>query len=585
MKSKTEQIELDLSNRIYQLETIQEISLAISSTHDINAIIQTILQSIMGTLGVTRGAVLLYDERSKTLRVQASKGLGGGKLSIDLMKSDETWLAQRTRVISTADRENDRVRKFFDKNTHKIDSLSAMIWSPLAVRNKLLGVISLGEKLGLKEYGIDDYSFITTMSGQAAQALENAKSYQIIEQSRKELDKKLYEQSTLYEVSKSLIGTLDLSVLLNQILLMSIGITGAKTGLIFLFDEGESVLVLKKAKGFDESPEGSVRLSVDAEFRDWILNEKGKPFRLPSKGSSSPIDRFLYQNKEETAKIEPVLFVPMLGKDGLVGLMSLGNKLLAGKYEQDEIDLLGTIANQASLAVENARLYENVIDARDRESRIRNIFQKYVPKDVVDEVLKHKDDSMLVGENKEVTILISDIRGFTSITERLSPEKVVQMLNEYFAEMIDVVVNSGGIIDKFMGDALMAFFGAPMSYGNDAERAVTASIEMIERLNELNIRRRAREEEEIRIGIGLSTGSVVVGNIGSEMKMEYTVIGDDVNLTSRIEKLTKDYPNQILVSRSTYEKVKDCIRAKKLKPVQVRGKSAPVQIYQVEGRR
>ena len=216
------------------------------------------------------------------------------------------------------------------------------------------------------------------------------------------------------------------------------------------------------------------------------------------------------------------------------------------------LNLLSTIAYQASVAIENAGLYEDVVESRNREGRIRNIFQRYVPREVVDEVLKRKDDSMLAGEEREVTILLSDIRGYTTITERLSPEQVVWMLNEYFAEMIDVVFAHGGVVDKFMGDALMAFFGAPVSYGDDCRRALIVALEMVERLDQLNRRRLERGEEEIKIGIGISTGRVVAGNIGSDKRMEYTVIGDDVNLTSRIEDLTREYPNGILISQSTY---------------------------------
>lgn len=274
----------------------------------------------------------------------------------------------------------------------------------------------------------------------------------------------------------------------------------------------------------------------------------------------------------------------MVGKGGLVGMMTFAKKLLKGDYSEDDVNLLRTIAYQASVAIENAELYEDVVESRNREGRIRNIFQRYVPKEVVDEVLKRKDDSMLAGEEREVTILLADIRGYTSITERLSPEQVVWMLNEFFAEMIDVVFEHGGVVDKFMGDAIMAFFGAPVSYGDDCKRAVMVGLEMVERLDQLNRRRLERGEEEIKIGIGISTGRVVAGNIGSDKRMEYTVIGDDVNLTSRIEELTKEYPNGILISQSTYDQAKDFVKVEKLKPVKVKGKAAPVQIYRVKGR-
>jgi adenylate cyclase len=401
--------------------------------------------------------------------------------------------------------------------------------------------------------------------------------------SQESLVRRIAELNSLNEVGRVINSTLNLSEALNFILKKALEFSRASSGFLALFSGDRlelSVAINVKIKDVEKK----VSLSTDEKFIGWMLKELGRPFLVSEKKNHLPLREFLTRNIKEMSSLNPTLFVPLVGKGGLVGMMAFGEKSSKRDYAQDEINLLRTFAHQASVAIENAKLYEDVVEARNREVRIRNIFQRYVPKEVVDEVLRRKDDSMLVGEERRVTVLISDIRGYTSITERLKPEQVVWMLNEYFAEMVEIVFKHGGIVDKFMGDSIMAFFGAPISYGDDARRAVSVGLEMIDKLNEINRRRKDRGEEEIKIGIGISTGFVVAGNIGSNKKMEYTIIGDDVNLASRIENLTRSYPNGILISQNTYNQVKDLVDVDKLEPVMVKGKSAPIQIYWVKGR-
>jgi adenylate cyclase len=216
--------------------------------------------------------------------------------------------------------------------------------------------------------------------------------------------------------------------------------------------------------------------------------------------------------------------------------------------------------------------------ARQREQEIRNIFQVYVPKEVIEKFFSNPE-SLLVGENRELAVLISDIRGFTAIAERMPPDRMVETLNRYFSPMVDVIMRRNGIVDKYMGDAIMAFFGSPVTRPDDALQAVLSALDMQEALAEFNRQQAAIGQARFDIGTGINFGPVTVGNIGSEKKMNYTVIGDMVNLASRLESLTKIYKLELLFSESVHRKVQDALPCRLVDKVQVKGKSQGESIY------
>ncbi|HTC21289.1 MAG TPA: adenylate/guanylate cyclase domain-containing protein, partial [bacterium] len=212
---------------------------------------------------------------------------------------------------------------------------------------------------------------------------------------------------------------------------------------------------------------------------------------------------------------------------------------------------------------------------------IKGAFSKYVTKSVVDRILEHKDGLKLGGEKKVVTVFFSDIRGFTPMSEVLNAEEVVHLLNEYFTAMTAIIFKYEGTLDKYMGDAIMAIYGAPIDMIDHAERAVLAAVEMGEKMKELQAKWKMEGKREVNIGIGINTGEVVVGNIGSNERMEYTAIGDNVNLTQRLESVAEK--GQILISSATYERVKHKVEATMLDPIKVKGKAEKVVAYSVTG--
>jgi len=212
---------------------------------------------------------------------------------------------------------------------------------------------------------------------------------------------------------------------------------------------------------------------------------------------------------------------------------------------------------------------------------IKRAFTRYVAREVVTEILKDPDKIVLTGERREVTVLFCDVRGFTSISERLSPEEVVSLLNAFYTLMIDTTFKHDGTLDKFLGDGVMAIFGAPIFHPDHTVRALRTALAMQAGIRELSARRAAEGKPALRIGIGVNAGSAVAGSVGTEARMEYTVIGDSVNLASRLESYAK--AGQILIAEHTYEIVKDAIEARPLGRLKVRGKEDELEVYEVLG--
>jgi len=227
-----------------------------------------------------------------------------------------------------------------------------------------------------------------------------------------------------------------------------------------------------------------------------------------------------------------------------------------------------------------------VLSDISQEKRMKATMYRYLSPRVAEQVMALGEDRLMEGERKDVTVLFSDIRGYTALTENLGATEVVSLLNEYFETMVEAVFNHEGTLDKFIGDALMAVFGAPLVLDeNHGWQAIQAALEMRQRLQEFNQRRIVQKQPQIQIGIGISSGEVVAGNIGSHKRMDYTVIGDGVNLSSRLEGVTKEYGCDIILSEFTYQHCRDRIWTRQLDKIRVKGKNQAVTIYEVIGDR
>ena len=255
------------------------------------------------------------------------------------------------------------------------------------------------------------------------------------------------------------------------------------------------------------------------------------------------------------------------------GVRSIGEGNLEQHIESQRNDELGLLTDAFN---------DMATSLRDKEF-IKSTFECYVSKPLAEQILHKRDELRLGGEVREVTILFSDIRRFTSLAEKLPPEQVVEMLNDYFTHMINVVNRHEGMVDKLMGDSVMALFGAPISLGDDPLRAIRCALEMQREATRFNLAQEAKGLPVLPMGIGINTGPVVAGNIGSSTKMEYTVIGDEVNIAARMQGIAA--PGEVLISGNTYHIISEAIYVTPLEPITFKGKNTVVAVYRVDGLR
>jgi len=285
-----------------------------------------------------------------------------------------------------------------------------------------------------------------------------------------------------------------------------------------------------------------------------------------------------------------VLFAQYLTKPlrSMVAVISgiISSSDLSRRVEVMYQDETGQLAHTFNLMTEQLeKAYDHIkryalraATSRLREQKTRTIFQRYVPNDVIEQVFANPE-AMLVGEDRVVSILFSDIRSFTSISEKMAPDQLVESLNHYFTLMVDAVMEHGGTVDKYIGDAIMAIYGAPVKHENDAAASVESAFHMLDSLHDFNMWQTKRGLPGFKIGVGINYGVVTVGNIGTEKKLDYTVIGDSVNVASRLEGLTKRYDAPLVISESVKRKLPDSAPTRLLDKVRVKGRKQGLAVY------
>jgi adenylate cyclase len=277
--------------------------------------------------------------------------------------------------------------------------------------------------------------------------------------------------------------------------------------------------------------------------------------------------------------VRSTICAPLLTESGVHGAIYADRLDPAAVFTRDDLEFLTAIASQTAVAVESARAHERLA----REEVARANYSRFMPEYVVRQMLEHPESFKLGGANQRVTVLFADVRGFTSISEHAPPERVVQILNLYFSAMTEIIFAHGGTLDKYIGDGLMALFGAPAATPQDASNALAAAVAMQRRMEVLNGELRATGLPEISVGIGLHTGEATVGYIGSERRSEYTAIGDTVNLAARLE--SRAQGGQILSSRAVIEATADNrFNLRELPPMSVKNRVQPVSICEVAWR-
>jgi adenylate cyclase len=343
-------------------------------------------------------------------------------------------------------------------------------------------------------------------------------------------------------------------------------------------------------------PEGLEQLGAEPLIRTYTTKPKGEviDFAMPLVFSDTPVGALYLGFSKQTitnalahAFWRAVIITGAMVVVGVLGAIGLSNllsrpifRLVRGTraIAEGDFNVALPVTSRDELGVLTESFNQMARSLREKEM-IKHAFTRYVAREVVEEILKDPEHLVLTGERREATVLFCDIRGFTPLSERMSPEDVVLLLNEFYTLMIETVFKHDGTLDKFLGDAVMAVFGAPIAHPDHAVRAVRTAIAMQEGISVLNAARAKQGKERIQVGIGVSVGEVVAGTVGSGERMEYTVIGDSVNLASRLESNAK--PGRILISGRTYDKVRNLVEVVPLGPIKVKGKEEQVEVFEL----
>ncbi len=378
----------------------------------------------------------------------------------------------------------------------------------------------------------------------------------------------------LYEISRQLNSIHDFRELLRKIMDLIFMVIDADYGFLILTgDEKEDQLIPMVVKHKDDQQKDKETLKASRTLIHRVIHDKVAILTSNAMADS----RFDGAKSLFIQKIISAICVPLWRKDKIIGVIQLDSIRFDNQFTQDDLELLKAIGSQMAMIIEQARLNEQIREEEIMRSRL----ERFHSPQVVEMILKGSQetkDNVMDPKDLTATMLFTDIIDFTRLAEHIPPRETNIILNQYFSTMTDIVFSYDGTLDKYIGDGLMAVFGAPMEKEDDAERAILAAKEMKRQLTVM-MAEKGLHRKKFDIRIGVNTGRVVAGNIGSPKRMDYTVIGDPVNIASRLESIAQ--PNQILIGEETYRAVKDKFKIKKIGPKKVKGKTAQVMVYEV----
>jgi adenylate cyclase len=393
------------------------------------------------------------------------------------------------------------------------------------------------------------------------------------------LQRKANILAELYEMSKTLGSVFDLQAIFAK-----------ATDIIFRSTPADRVVALLAEVTPGGSAEDAELVPIATRARDEKLEAHAKKLTIGRTITRKVMkDRVALLSQDAAAEamfagvesivsqgVRSTICAPLVAESGVHGALYADRLDPFAAFKPDDLELITAVAAQTAVAVENARAHERLA----REEVARANYGRFLPEYVVKQMLENPESFKLGGVNQTITVLFADIRGFTRISEHAKPEKVVHLLNKYFSAMTDIIFAHGGTLDKYLGDGLMALFGAPTATPQDATNALDAAVAMQRRVISINEELRAEGFNEIGIGIGLHTGEAVVGYIGSERRSEYTAIGDTVNTASRLESNSKG--GQILMSDATARAAVSRYPLKQHDPIYVKNRAQPVPLFEVE---
>jgi adenylate cyclase len=373
----------------------------------------------------------------------------------------------------------------------------------------------------------------------------------------------------LYELARDLSSSLELDVVLRKVMDRVITLMKAARGFIVLVDPATGELSVQMSSG--ESDPETARQFLGSRT---VIEQVVVTGQAVVSTDASVDDRFKGKQSVILQNLRSIIAVPLVTKGKVIGAVYVDNPFRAAIFEEKDKEFLQAISDLAAMAIDNARQYQ-------RSEFMRQLFELHVNKQVTDYVLAHSDPDtmMLPGERRTVTILNSDIAGFSRLSQSMGAEELVGFLNDYFRRMIEVVLAHGGNIDKFQGDGMLVVFGAPNPMADHAEQALNAAQGMVREIDRLNRELVARGRPAISVGIGLDTGDVVAGHVGSKRRLEFTLIGVPVNNAAYLSKVR---PAKVLLSEATLEELPSGVEVAGLEAMLLKGAARPQSIYELE---
>ena len=384
-------------------------------------------------------------------------------------------------------------------------------------------------------------------------------------------DRQARKLSLLLDIAKELSQQTDVDVLLDRVVELTFQVMSVDRVAILMIGPG------------DELTPRVWRSRVEAPAASWkvprSIARKAVEERVAVLIENAAADQRFEGASMLLQRVQSALCAPLMGKQGLVlGLIYLDNLGATHSFGEEDLEFLSAFSGMAAVAIENSQLIERV----RREAVVLSNFQRYFAPDLARQIAGEQGAVQLGGAKRRVVILFSDIRSFTSLSEKMSPDEIASLLTDYFTEMVDVVFEHGGTLDKFMGDAMMALWGAPLTRADDPDQATRAAVAMQRRLLRLNAEWQRQGRPALAAGIGVNVGDVFAGNIGSDRRLEYTVIGDAVNIASRL--CAEAEPGEILIAEPLHIALASPPPVTALAPLVLKGKALPVPVYRVEWR-
>ena len=376
--------------------------------------------------------------------------------------------------------------------------------------------------------------------------------------------------SLLLEVSKELSKQQELDRLLDKVVDFTFQIMNVDRVSILLLDGKSDELIprISKSRTGDASaakhvPQSIARKAV--EERVAILSDNAAADER-FKGKSILIQ-----------SVRSAMCTPLMGSDQKVlGILYVDNLTATHSFADEDLEFLIAFGGLTAIAIENSQLSDRI----RREALVRSNFERYFSPNIASVIAEQQDAGKLPSQKLPVVVFFSDIRGFTPMSETMNPDEIAGLLTDYFTEMVDIVFEHSGTLDKFMGDAIMALWGAPIAHADDADRAMQCALDQLDTLEKMNAKWKESGRQPLAIGIGINFGEVFAGNIGSNRRLEYTVIGDAVNTASRL--CSSAGGNEILISEPFYKALKNPPKVEALEPIQVKGKTKKVPVYRVK---